>query len=61
MGKTIKEIENVTKTFLSLSDRRLYSKSEWIFSEVRYIPEKKSKCVLFFPLGTQSTRTWPVL
>lgn len=59
MGNIIKEREDVIKQMLlSLSDRRLYSKSEWIFSDVGYISEEKSQGVLFSSLGIQSTRTW---
>lgn len=59
MSNIIKEREDVIKQMLlSLSDRWLYSKSEWIFSDVRYISEEKSQGVLFSSLGIQSTRTW---
>lgn len=59
MGNIIKEREDVIKQMLlRLSDRWLYSKSEWIFSDVRYISEEKSQGVLFSSLGIQSTRTW---
>lgn len=58
MGNIIKEREDVIKQMLlSLSDRWLYSKSEWIFSDVRYISEEKSQGVLFSSLGIESART----